>query len=399
MNEMPLIHSSMYKCTFGYIRVHLPLVLFLVSVFECAWSFQLEFYIKMTKINDRVRAIGKLEEGCTQINVAQGLGVNVRTVKRWWRQWKTEKSVNFRKKSGRPKVLKKPAKLVISKSMHKRGWSSRKLSNKLTARGYPCSKDTVHRYLKSELGAVPFKRQVIPKITENQAIKRLQFARARQHWRYEDWSKVIFTDECPVYLMTTGNRQNDRVWTNQREKVLPIEKSKFSPKVMIWGAMTATGLSKLHILPANQHVTAAYYVENILSPFLLEEIHRNGNNGQILEQKFHENTLELIFQQDGAPAHTAAVTQTWLQTNFPSHWGKDVWPPNSPDMSPIENLWGILKEKINFANPQPSNLDQLKNTILKAWSEISPETLENLIRSMPDRIDAVIKAKGYFPMK
>ena len=161
-------------------------------MFDCAWVFQLLFYIKMTKTDDRMRAIGKLEEGCTQIKVAQELGVNVRTVKRWWSRWKTEKSVDFRKKSGRPKILKKEAKLVISKSMHKRGWSSRKLSNKLTARGHPCSKDTVHRYLKSELGAVPFKRRIIPKITENQAIKRLQVARARQHWSYEDWSKVIF---------------------------------------------------------------------------------------------------------------------------------------------------------------------------------------------------------------
>ena len=97
-----------------------------------------------------------------------------------------EKSVEFREKSGRPKVLKKPAKLVISKSMHKRGWSRRKLSNKLSARGHPCSKDTVNRYLKSELGGVPFKRQVIPKITENQAIKQLQFDQEIQHWSYED---------------------------------------------------------------------------------------------------------------------------------------------------------------------------------------------------------------------
>ena len=54
------------------------------------------------------------------------------------------------------------------------------------------------------------------------------------------------------------------------------EKSKFSLKIMIWGAMTATGVSPLVILPPNQNVNALYYQENILEPFLLHEVHRAG---------------------------------------------------------------------------------------------------------------------------
>ena len=121
---------------------------------------------------------------------------------------------------------------------------------------------------------------------------------------------------------------------------------------MIWGAMPATGLSKLHFLPANQNVTAAYYLENILSPFLLEEINRNRNAGQIIDRKFHENTLELIFQQDGAPAHTAAVTQTWLQTNFPNHWSKDVWRTKLTRHVSNRIFVGYLKGKDQFRHPQ-----------------------------------------------
>ena len=88
--------------------------------------------------------------------------------------------------------------------------------------------------------------------------------------------------------------------------------------------------------------------------------------------KFHENTWDLIFQQDGAPAHTALISQAWLRTNFPSFWNKEIWPPNSPDLSPIENMWAILKEKVNKVDPPPSSIEQLTEVV----NSISPETLE-----------------------
>ena len=73
---------------------------------------------------------------------------------------------------------------------------------------------------------------------------------------FEDWSKVIFIDECPVYLTAIGNRKTDCIWARDRTNVKPMEKSKFSAKIMIWDAMRATGASALHILPQNLTVAA-----------------------------------------------------------------------------------------------------------------------------------------------
>ncbi len=98
---------------------------------------------------------------------------------------------------------------------------------------------------------------------------------------------------------------------------------------------------------------------------------------------------DLIFQQDLAPAHSAKATSTW----FKDH-GIPVlnWPANSPDLNPIENLWGIVKRKMRYA--RPNNAEELKATIRATWALITPEQCHRLIDSMPCRIAAVIQAKG-----
>ena len=56
---------------------------------------------------------------------------------------------------------------------------------------------------------------------------------------------------------------------------------------------------------------------------------------------------EAIFQQDSAPAHNAAKTQQWCRDNLLGFWEKGVWLGNSPDWSPIENLWAIVQGELD----------------------------------------------------
>ena len=96
------------------------------------------------------------------------------------------------------------------------------------------------------------------------------------------------------------------------------------------------------------------------------------------------------FQQDGAPVHTSKVAIKWLENNFNSFWGKGVWPGNSPDLSPIENLWAIVQEELKKL---PDRETLIKN-VKTAWANISPDILDNLICCMPERIKKCIKVKG-----
>ena len=183
------------------------------------------------------------------------------------------------------------------------------------------------------------------------------------------------------------------------EDVEPIEKVKFSPKVMVWGAMTSTCLSELHIVPQKTSINADYYQKNILGKNLLPMFDRRSVTGPLTGRKCPEIKSELIFMQDGARCHTAATTIQWLEDKEINYWGKGEWPPNSPDLNPIENLWSILEETMKSEKDQPKNIADLEKLLQRAWNKIKLDTLENLVKAMPDRVRDIVKNKGYYVIK
>jgi hypothetical protein len=94
------------------------------------------------------------------------------------------------KRSGRPSILRKVQKMFISKSLHKRECSTRKLARKLTMKGPQCSKDTVHRYLRFNLGAYSCKRPVLLKISKNQMANDFSFPRRDRSGHFEGLMRI-----------------------------------------------------------------------------------------------------------------------------------------------------------------------------------------------------------------
>ncbi len=69
------------------------------------------------------------------------------------------------------------------------------------------------------------------------------------------------------------------------------------------------------------------------------------------------------------------------------------WPPQSPDLNPIEHLWDVVEREIRIMDVQPTNLQQLRDAIISIWTKIFEECFQHLVESMPQRIKAVLKAK------
>jgi len=105
--------------------------------------------------------------------------------------------------------------------------------------------------------------------------------------------------------------------------------------------------------------------------------------------------------QDNAKIHTAKKTMNWLKD-----MGIDLieWPPYSPDLNPIEQLWFELKNRVNAIDPgllettaqDEATMDRFASAIKRAWASIPAARIEGLVRSMDERINAVIAAEGWY---
>jgi len=104
-------------------------------------------------------------------------------------------------------------------------------------------------------------------------------------------------------------------------------------------------------------------------------------------------TYFLLFfklMKDGAPVHGSKTSKAWRDGQSLI---KLEWPANSPDLNPIENVWRVMKDVVQ-QKKRPKNADEMKAALQAAWETIPTEKLEQLVCSMPNRMKAVVEAKG-----
>ena len=188
------------------------------------------------------------------------------------------------------------------------------------------------------------------------------------------WKRVIFSDEKRFCL--DGSDGQACFWGDKR---LPLDifskRARGGGGVMIWGAISWRG--KTNLVRVKGTLDAGEYVQMLeehLMPFI-EEHHTGG----------------CVFQQDGAPAHSAKHTREFLMMAGITDM---VWPAKSPDLNCIENMWGEMARRVYHGGRQFESEEDLLEAIYYEWNNIGLDYVRDLIRSMPNRADECLKKRG-----
>lgn len=206
-------------------------------------------------------------------------------------------------------------------------------------------------------------------IRESNKAKRVMWCQEQIN-NHEEFENVIFTDECSVQL-----EQHSRLCF--RKKLHPRilkQRPKHPVKLHIWGGISTRGASKIVIFTGIMNaVRYTQILQTSLLPFI-EECFPDGHR----------------MQQDNDPKHTSRYAQRFFEENNIVWWKT---PAESPDLNPIENVWGSLKQYLRNQF-KPTNVEELKTGIQKFWSTLTPEVCSNYIRHLHKVMPKVIEVAG-----
>ncbi len=155
---------------------------------------------------------------------------------------------------------------------------------------------------------------------------------------------------------------------------------------MVWVGLTEFGATEPFFIEPGQTVDAIYYVRNIL-PFAKKQ-------GKKLFGK-----KKWAFQQDGARPHTSQLSQEWCRDNLDYFLPKDKWPPNSPDLNPLDYFyWNEVVT--NMRRGIDHTIDSFKEEIKRGCQLVSIEKIKKAINAFEGRVRRVEDNKGaYIPKK
>lgn len=323
------------------------------------------------------RIIQMLIEGKTQMQVAAIMKCSQGMISNLWAKYRRTGKIQNDPRSGRPRATSiKQDRYLIKICRKMRKSTSKQINIEWTKSSGSNVCDRTVRNRLNQHGYRFRKAKTKPLLTKKHRLQRLRWAKQHKRWTKEDWNKVIFSDESKI-CVGSGDDAGRFVWRLPTEKFQENclrSSTKFPQSLIIWGCMSSKGTGRICLLKTT--VNTDVYCE-ILDHFLLPTI----------EDHFPDE--DIIFQDDNARCHRGRAIKSYLDTiNVKSL----PWPPQSPDLNPIENLWRELKKYVDLKSP--TTKAELKIAIERSWTEIDINFCNNLVASMPERIKAVITARG-----
>ncbi|KAG2466467.1 TCB1 transposase, partial [Polypterus senegalus] len=330
---------------------------------------------KKLSVDVRDRIVSRHKSGEGYRNISAALKVPMSTVASIIRKWKKFETTRTLPRAGRPSKLSDQGRRALVREVTKNPivtlselqWSS-------VERGEPSRRTTISAAIhQSGLYGRVARRK--PLLSKRHMAARLEFAKRHLKNSQTMRNKILWSEETKIELFGVNARRH--IWrkpgtAHHQANTIPTVKHG-DGIIMLWGCFSVTGTGRLVRIKGK--MTAAMYRD-------------------ILDENLLQSALDLrlgrqfIFQQDNDPKHTAKIKK-WLQDNSVNVL---EWPSQSPDLNPIEHLWGDLKMAVH--RRFPSNLMELERCCKEEWAKLAKDRCAKLVASYSKRFDAVIAAIG-----
>jgi len=318
----------------------------------------------------RISIIIELKAGGTLRSVARKFNISHPAVRNLWKKFQETGSTENLKRTGRPPLLTDRDKRALCRQCLREPFQSAKsiyVHSNIETKVSAC---TVGRALRS---CGLFSRRAVnkPLLTKCNVMKRKRWCKDYSSFSPIQWNQVIFSDECRLEMIPSRRRLVRRRRGTRLQNNLVCHTMKYGGyAIMIWGAIKGDGSRALVKCPIKLNSDG---YQNVLEAGLVE-LYEDSN----------------IFMQDNAPCHKSQSTLAYLDKKKVCLLSD--WPPQSPDVNIIENLWSTLKRKVTERYPR--NAGELWAFAKEEWDAIPNIAIQNLYASIPKRLQAIIKNNG-----
>ena len=232
-------------------------------------------------------------------------------------------------------------------------------------------------------------------LTQDTMDKRLRFAVMNLR---RAWQRVMFTDRKKFLFIHPGCKVKSVAWARKGEGQ-PVAVVNHPSALNVYCGLTPHGLTATVEVAGSSKHTSTYTnkkgqpAKNITSKeykaVMMETLLPEGER-----LMSGAGLSSWVYQQDNDPTHSAAQL---IIKNYNRGYATRIellpkWPPNSPDLSPIENLWGYVQRRVYRRGCK--TFDLFKDAVLEELAAVPQHVLSNLYASMAQRMAAVIKKKG-----